>query len=75
MTFSKLPNRKAQIIRHLRRRHRLNSNFSFCQIRKESIGIAAVIMNHHPVVSLLRQGLSELDNHVAVIVWHGNFLD
>jgi hypothetical protein len=57
---AKLSNREAQIVRHLGRRDRFKRDLARREVGKKVIGIAAVTMDYHPVVSLLRQALSEL---------------
>lgn len=75
MTLTEQPNRKSQIIRDFRRRGRLEGNPLRGQVGKEVIGVPAVIMNNHRIVSLLCQGLSKLRDQGAVFMWHSNFLD
>ena len=43
MTFAKLSNRKAQIIRYVCRRDRFKSNFTCRQVRKKVVGVAAIV--------------------------------
>jgi len=57
MTFAKLSNRKAQIIRYVCRCDRFDSNFARCQLRKKVVGVAAIVVNCNSIISLSRQRL------------------
>ena len=55
MTFAKLSNRKAQIIRYVCRRDRFKSDFACRHVRKKVACIAAVVVNCNSIISLSRQ--------------------
>ena len=75
MTFVKLPNRKAQISRHVGRRDRFKSNFACLQVRKKVAGVAAIVVNCNSTISLSRQSILKLRDKGAVSMWHEVFLD
>jgi hypothetical protein len=62
LAFTEVSDCEAQVIRHLRRRHRFEGDLPLRQIAEKVIGITAVVMDHHSVISLLRQVLSEVVN-------------
>ena len=57
MTFAKLSNRKAQILRYFCRRDRFKSNLARRQVRKKVAGVAAIVVNCNSIISLSRQSI------------------
>jgi hypothetical protein len=68
MTFAKLPNRKAQIIRHVCWRDRFKSDFACRQVRKKVAGIAAVVVDCNSIISLSRQRILKLRDKGTVFM-------
>lgn len=60
MTFAKLSNRKAQILRYFCRRDRFKSNLARRQVRKKVAGVAAIVVNCNSIISLSRQSILKL---------------
>ena len=60
MTFVKLSNRKAQILRYFCRRDRFKSNLARRQVRKKVAGVAAIVVNCNSIISLSRQSILKL---------------
>ena len=75
MTFAKLSNRKAQIIRYVCRRDRFKSNFTRRQVRKKVAGVAAIVVNCNSIISLSRERIVKLRNKGTVSMWHEGFLN
>ena len=75
MTFAKLSNRKAQIIRYVCRRDRLKSNFTRRQVRKKVAGVAAIVVNRNSIISLSRERIVKLRDKGTVSMWHEGFLN
>ncbi len=75
MTFAKLSNSKAQIIRYVCWRDRFKSNFTRRQVRKKVVGVAAVIMDRNSIISLSREHILKLCEKETVFMWHEGVLD
>ena len=75
MTFAKLSNRKAQIIRYIYRRDRFKSNFTRRQVRKKVVGVAAIVVNYNSIISLSREPIVKLRDKGTVTMWREGFLN
>ena len=75
MTFAKLSNSKAQIVRYVCWRDRFKSNFAGRQVRKKVAGVAAIVVNCNSIISLSRERILKLRDKGTVSMWHEGFLN
>ena len=75
VALTKPPNRKPQVTRHIVRRHRLKSNPSLGKMPQKVIGVAAVIVDRDPIVSLLRQRILQFGDRRTCFMRDESLLD